>query len=189
METLWQDIRYAVRQLVKYRQFTVAALLVLGLGIGANATIFGLMQGMLYRPLAGVAHSERLVDYTENVVSYPEYRDLHADTHGLIDLAGASGRSMTLSGDGRATLVSTQVVSGNFFDVLGVRAELGAHTQHVKEIPANDLRRHERRAAVARKRHAAPARAGEVDQTMGVGVQIAILRVRHDVLGVIHQPF
>jgi len=79
MDTLWQDIRYAVRQLAKYRQFTIAALLVLGLGIGANATIFGLMQGMLYRPLPGVAHSDRLVSYTEDPVSYPGYRDLRDD--------------------------------------------------------------------------------------------------------------
>ncbi len=135
MDTLWQDIRYAVRQLAKYRHFTIAALLVLGLGIGANATIFGLMQGMLYRPLPGVAHSERLVDYTENVVSYPEYHDLHADTRSLIELAGASGRSMTLSGDGRATLVSTQVVSGNFFDVVGVRAELGRVLAPSDDVP------------------------------------------------------
>ncbi len=122
MDTLWQDIRYSIRQLAKHRQFTFAALLVLGLGIGANATIFGLMQGMLYRPLPGVAHSDRLVSYTESVVSYPALRDLRADARAVMDIAGASGRSMTLSGDGRATLISTQVVSGNYFQVLGVRA-------------------------------------------------------------------
>jgi predicted permease len=125
VDTLWQDIRYSVRQLARYRQFSIAALLVLGLGIGANATIFGLMQGMLYRPLPGVAHSEQLVSFTENTVSYPMLRDLRADTRGVIDVAGMSGRSMTLSGDGRASLVSTQVVSGNYFQVAGVRASLG----------------------------------------------------------------
>ena len=86
METLWKDLRYGFRMLVKSPAFTLVAVLALGLGIGANTAIFSVFDGMLWRPLP-VKDPQQLVmlatkvngvDFHQNL-SYPDfldYRDL-----------------------------------------------------------------------------------------------------------------
>jgi predicted permease len=127
MDTLLHDLRYALRQLASHKQFTITVLLILGIGIGANATIFGLMEGVLFRPLPAIPHAEQLIEANTayRTTSYPAYRSLREDARGTVELAGGSDRRMSLSGDGRASLVRTEVVSENYFSVLQVAPALG----------------------------------------------------------------
>ena len=67
MESLWQDVRHALRQFRTQRQFTIAALVVLGLGIGANATIFTVVDRVLLTPLPYRAPDDLVMFWERNV--------------------------------------------------------------------------------------------------------------------------
>jgi putative ABC transport system permease protein len=132
LEDLGQDIRYALRMLRKNPAFTVAAVLTLALGIGANTAIFSVVNSVLLRPLP-FQNPERLVDLQETEVapgdyplSGPDYLDWQAQNHtlGAISLYGWR-QIMSASGAGEpepAGVVSTQA---NFFEVMGIRPLLG----------------------------------------------------------------
>jgi putative ABC transport system permease protein len=82
MQTLWQDVRYGFRMLVKSPGFTLVAVLALGLGIGANTAIFSVFNGMLLRPMA-VENPQQIVAVAARVrglnfpgpLSYPDFQD------------------------------------------------------------------------------------------------------------------
>ena len=131
MKNLWQDLRYGLRMLVKSPGFTGVAVLSLALGIGANTSIFSLVNAVLLRPLP-VEEPGRLVflfNGTRNspysVVSYPNYVDYRDQIRAFSSLATYSGIALSLNVEDRAELVSGLIVSGNYFDLLGVRAALG----------------------------------------------------------------
>src|SRR2546428_2243395 len=99
METLFRDIRYGIRSLLKRPGFTMVAVLTLAIGIGANTTIFSVVNGLLLRPLPGITHPGALVDMhaTEpsgssfHSFSYPEYvyfRDQNKVFDGLMAHTG-----------------------------------------------------------------------------------------------------
>jgi putative ABC transport system permease protein len=126
VSNLRQDLRYAARMLRKSPGFTAAAVLTLALGIGANTAIFSLVNAVLLQSLP-VADPARLVhvSYENAVVSYPEYRDLR-DQNTLFDgLAAWGGITASLSTGGETDLATGVIVTGNYFDVLGVRPALG----------------------------------------------------------------
>jgi predicted permease len=126
---LASDLRFALRTLAKRPVFTAAVVLTLGLGIGANSTIFSAINAVLFTPL-GVAAPERLVNlYTTDsngtgfgASSYPDYRDLRDGTRVFEGIVGYSGLLTTLTGtDGKTPQVLFgEMVTGNYFDVLGV---------------------------------------------------------------------
>src|SRR5262249_2495128 len=130
-----QDLRYALRTLVTTPGFTIVVVLTLALGIGANTAIFSLTDQVLLR-LLPVRAPERLVvldgpgpnqgrTFNNGTFSYPMYCDFR-DGNAVFD--GVLARfptPFTLMTSGQAERVSGELVSGNYFDVLGVRAYLG----------------------------------------------------------------
>lgn len=134
MQSLFQDLRYGLRMLVKEPVFTLVAILTLALGIGANAAIFSLINALLLQPLGGVANAERLAivytsDYSSSrygTSSYPDYLDLRERNEVFSELAAfADSQPMHISTEGEAERVSGAAVTGNYFAALGVRAALG----------------------------------------------------------------
>ena len=128
MGTLWQDLRYAARQLRSNPGFTVVAVLTLALGIGVNTSIFGLLNALLLRPLA-VADSGRLFAvYRGNArpCSYLDFVDFQQRVTGFSGLAAdATNESALDVGDGRSQVVLLEAVSFNYAQVMGVKASVG----------------------------------------------------------------
>ena len=132
METLAQDIRYAVRGLRKAPGFTLVALLTLALGIGVNSSIFSVVNAILFRPLP-VQQPNELVDIyghestsnSHETHSYPNYVTYRSQTNTLTDLIGYSNFFAHLSIEGSSDLVVGELVSDNYFKSLGIRPSLG----------------------------------------------------------------
>ena len=123
--TLLQDLRYALRILIKSPGFTLLAVLSLALGIGANAAMFSILSAVLIRPLP-FPDSGRLVQATNNGYYPPGgLVDLQQESR-TMDVAGYSpGLQANLTGHGEAWHVTGSQVSANLFTVLGVGVELG----------------------------------------------------------------
>jgi predicted permease len=132
METLIQDVRYAVRGLRRAPGFTLVALLTLALGIGVNSSIFSVVNAILFRPLP-VERPNELVDIygrqstasEHGTHSYPNYQTYRTRTTTLSDLIGFSNFFAHLSLEGSSDLVIGELVSDNYFKALGVRAARG----------------------------------------------------------------
>ncbi|HKC87787.1 MAG TPA: ABC transporter permease, partial [Blastocatellia bacterium] len=129
MEAVLQDLRYALRMLVKRPGFALMTTLILSLGIGANVMIFGVLNTLLFRPLP-VREPERLVRLFANDhdiefphgMSYPDYLDYRQEQTIFGDLAASVGAHMSLNSGGKTTRASTLFVTGNYFSLLGVSA-------------------------------------------------------------------
>jgi macrolide transport system ATP-binding/permease protein len=142
METLVQDIRYAFRAMLKSPGFTAIAVLSLALGIGANAAIFSLVNAILFRPLP-VSEPARLVDVIPirqgsefNNFSYPIYRDFRDRNEVFDGLAVYRFSPMSLSREGNNERIWGYLVSGNYFDLLGVKPAAGRFfTQEEDRVP------------------------------------------------------
>ena len=133
-ESLAQDIRFAMRMLRKNPGFTVVAVLTLALGIGANTAIFSLVDWLILRPLpidqpSGIA---LLFSTSENggagtTFSYPEFLEIQKQTSSVF--SGLSAVNLTnidgLRLDGKSEPILTSYVSGNFFDLLGIKPAQG----------------------------------------------------------------
>jgi putative ABC transport system permease protein len=148
MNTIWQELRWAVRTLRNNPGFTAVAVFTLALGIGANAGIFSVMQQVLLQRLP-VSHAEELVllyspgpkqghvesdevDGSESF-SYPMYKDLRDQLTGpggvLAGLAAKADFPVSLASRGQTERADADLVSGNYFDVLGVAPLLGRTLQ------------------------------------------------------------
>ena len=131
MSTLMQDLRYGLRLLVKNPGFTSVAILSLALGIGANTAIFSLVNAVLLRPLPVEKPDELAMvltarsEGTNSNFSYAVYSDLRDQNDVFQGLMAHSPISVILS-DGRPTeRVKGEIVTGNYFSLLGVKAALG----------------------------------------------------------------
>jgi putative ABC transport system permease protein len=131
METLLQDVRYALRTLRKAPGFTCVALLTLGLGIGANTAIFSIVDGVLLRPLP-YEDPSRLVALNETTprvgtlsVSHPDFLDWRAQSRTFSDMAAVCQVGFNLAGINQPENISGEAVSPNFLSLLGVRPFLG----------------------------------------------------------------
>jgi putative ABC transport system permease protein len=131
METLLQDIRYALRTLRKAPSFTAVAVLTLALGIGANTAIFSIVDGVLLRPLP-YRDPARLIALNETTpavgtvsVSYPDFLDWHAQSRSFSEMAAVYGVGFNLAGINQPENISGEAVSTNFLSLLGVRPFIG----------------------------------------------------------------
>src|SRR5437879_9217991 len=131
MDTLLQDLRYAVRTLAKSPGFTGVAVLTLALGIGANTAIFSAVNTVLLKPLP-YPGSDRLVQIMSTGfrgvrfgVSFPDLRDLRALSRDFTGVAAVVSRRYNLTGAGDAREVQAAAVTANLLDVLQLRPELG----------------------------------------------------------------
>jgi putative ABC transport system permease protein len=133
METLWQDLRFAARTLIKKPGFTFVLVMALALGIGANTAIFSVVNAVLLRPLP-YKNAERLVwiwgtnpknDIDHEVASLPDYQDWKTQNQSFELMAGYGNTRMTLTGTGEPERFDGAYVTDGFFDVLGAQAEIG----------------------------------------------------------------
>ena len=128
IETVAQDVRFSLRMLRKSPAFTVAAILTLALAIGANAVVFGIMDGLILRPL-NVPQAEDLygTEYGNNPSwqSYPNYLDLRERSRSFEDLAAFNFAFVGLDTGKDPSASAGFATSGNYFDVLRVHPYLG----------------------------------------------------------------
>ena len=133
LDNLLKDLQFGLRMLWRRPAFTAVAVLSLGLGIGVNTAMFSVVNAVLLAPVP-VHEPERMVEiYTSPAAdmpylttSYPDFLDLRASADTLSAVAGHGlVRGLYRRGEDRAELVMGEVVSENYFDVLGVRPALG----------------------------------------------------------------
>jgi predicted permease len=128
METLLQDVRYAIRTLVKVPGFTAVIIISIALGIAANATVFSVANGLLWSVLP-VKDPGRLVMFSEGEsFSYPDYVDFRDQTTDVFEggvVAYFPLIPASMGGTGEPERVWGQAVAGNYFSVLGLHTTLG----------------------------------------------------------------
>ena len=144
MDTLLQDLRQAVRALVRARGLTLTAALIMALGIGATAAVVSLLDELALRPLPlakphqlyapGTLNGERL----NASFSYPEFRDLQAASPTGTRLESYSALGAVLAGSGETRSVWGEQVSGGYFELLGTRAVAGRLLAAADDRPASD---------------------------------------------------
>src|SRR5579863_9580573 len=143
MNTLAKDLIYAVRMLAKAPGFALAAILSLAIGIGANTSIFSIVNGLLMRPLP-YQDAARLVilwnrspglNITQDWFSTAQYFDIRKGHHGFEQIAIAIGANYNLSGNGDPERVGTVRVSSNLLPMLGARAEKGRLFASADDVP------------------------------------------------------
>ena len=130
---LMSDLRFALRSLARSRGFALAVIVTLGLGIGANTAIFSVVRGVMLRPLPN-RDGDRLMYLRqstngpggENIAfSVPEINDFRASSKTLGGIAEYSPITFTLLGDHEAERLSTGLVTGNYFTVMGLSPVAG----------------------------------------------------------------
>ena len=131
LSTLWQDVRYGLRMLAKYPGFTCVVVLTLALGIGANAALFSVVNGVLLNPLP-YPQPEQLVtlhqskpNFETGAIPYPNFLDWQKENRTFSAMAVSRPFGANLLGAGEAEQVNGRRVSANIFSVLGVDPELG----------------------------------------------------------------
>src|SRR5712664_2411949 len=132
MNNFLRDLRYGLRTLARNPGFAAVAVLTIVIGIGASTTIFSWMRSMLLNPLPGATEPERVVaientapDGEPLTTSYLDFRDFRDNLH-LVDFVTARVGNVFSVGDApQTTQVWGEMVSGGFFDMLGVQPEAG----------------------------------------------------------------
>jgi len=135
MDHIAQDLRFAIRTLLKTPGFALVVIVTLALGVGANAAIFSITDQLLLRWLP-VAHPEELVSFenpgafsgrseNKNTFSYPMYREFRDKNSVFSGIVASFPFNVTLAAGGPAERATGDLVTGNYFDVLGVRPYLG----------------------------------------------------------------
>jgi predicted permease len=133
LETLWQDVRYSFRQLRRSPGFAAVAIITLGLGIGANAAVFSVVDAIVLRPLP-YPQQQRLVQIiategrggtNETRASYAAFMDWRNENRAFVDLAAYQETVLTLTGHGQPELVNGLTATPSLFSMLGVRPLLG----------------------------------------------------------------
>jgi putative ABC transport system permease protein len=134
MDTIIQDIRYAVRQLVRAPGFTIVSALTLAIGIGANTALFSFANGVLGRPLPEIGHPEGLYWLAPAdtrggppalMMSYPDFLDFRDSTNVFSSAAAIGHANFAVSSNGDPVRLRGSLVSGDYFRTLEARMALG----------------------------------------------------------------
>ncbi|MFL6333259.1 MAG: ADOP family duplicated permease [Pyrinomonadaceae bacterium] len=125
LEDLLQDLRYALRVLSKSPAFTLVSVLSLALGIGVNATVFGFVNAVMLRPLPLPRYAELVRIQDDNLPNYSDYLAFNERTQVFRGLAAYDFDSLQLTAGDSPARAEVALVSGNYFDVLGVHPALG----------------------------------------------------------------
>jgi putative ABC transport system permease protein len=186
---LVQDVKYAIRSLLKKPGFTAVTILTLAIGIGANAAIFGAVNAVLLRPLP-YPEPEQLVhvfktsikrpDRVGGSTSPPDFTDWRLTNRVFTEMGAINTGSFALTGSGAPEQVRGAMVTGGFFDVLGTRALIGrAITRDDDAIGGPD---------VVVLGHSVWARRFGSDRGI-VGRRVTIEGVSREVIGVMPEAF
>lgn len=146
MDSLLQDLRYALRNLARRPGFTLLAAVTLAVGIGASATVFTWTNAVLLSPLPGTRDPLALVEVhgtsrAEALISmsHPDYRDLRDGMKSFSAVVESNEQPASLTVGDEVERVWTQLVSANFFDVLGVPARVGrTFRPEEDQVPGRD---------------------------------------------------
>jgi predicted permease len=131
METLIQDVKYAVRMLAKNSGFTIVAILTLTLGIGANTALFSVANAILFAPLPFRAPDQLVALYANRVrferasISYPNFLDWQRENQTFTSMAAFRQDDFNLTGVGEAEHIRGEMVSADFFSTLRVTPAAG----------------------------------------------------------------
>jgi predicted permease len=137
IEDLWSDLRFAARGLARAPGFTAVVVLTLGLAIGANATMFGVVDRLLLRPPAGIPHAEDIRRVTVarwigekltppwDAVSYPSFRAVRDNTRSFAAVAAVTTQEMSSGSGVEARPIEAVLATGQYFTLLGTRPFLG----------------------------------------------------------------
>jgi predicted permease len=148
MQTLWRDLRYAVRQLYKSPGFTVTAVLTLALGVGATTAIFSTVYGLMLKSLP-FTDADRIIALCAThpqvnggiEATYPDYQDWQAQQTTFAQIAAYSTlnpNTVSLVMDGHSEQVHRVLASGNFFSLLGVSPLIGRTINERDDSPKNN---------------------------------------------------
>ncbi|MCI0391389.1 MAG: ABC transporter permease [Acidobacteria bacterium] len=146
MQTMWQDLRYGARTLLKNPGFALIAVITLALGIGANAAIFSVINSVLLRPLP-YPQPERLVwiwgtnpsaDIKQETASLPDFVDWKTQNQSFAAMGGLANFSPILTGNGEPERLTGAVVTDGFFATLGVSPQLGRVFMSDEDRPGNN---------------------------------------------------
>jgi predicted permease len=192
-ETLFQDVRYALRTLRKDPGFTLVCVLTLGLGIGASTAIFSVVNGVLLRPLPYPNH-ERLVRIGEKHprngcglcgnfgnATYANFNDLERAASTVENISAFREWSFNLTSDGEPEQVAGALVSGTFFAALGSKPVLGRMITPEDDAPGADNHRVVLSYALWQRRFGADR--GAVGKTLQINAE------NYRVLGVMPRGF
>ncbi len=145
MHNLWNDVRYSLRLLAKTPGFTAAAVLLLGLGLGINVTVFTALNAVLIRPMPGISDPDTLLfigriergqDFDNS--SYPDFRSYRDGNNTLSGLAAFDDRPFTLSSENNTERLRGQLVSANYFAVAGVKPAAGRFPLPSEDKPGSE---------------------------------------------------
>src|SRR6185436_20105656 len=133
MESVIQDLRYAVRMLIKKPSFTVVVIAALALGIGANTAIFSIVNSILLKPLpypdpgrlVMVWMDNKRMNVDQDIHSYPNYVDYRDQNEVFESLAAYYGVSVSLVGDGEPERILGAASTASLLTVLGVNPQIG----------------------------------------------------------------
>jgi putative ABC transport system permease protein len=146
MSTVWQDIRFGVRMLVKYRLTTVVCVVALALGIGANTAMFSLAEAFLLHP-APFENAGRIIALVEsrpqqnidmNAVAPATYLDWRKEAHSFDQMGAYVWDEISLTGDSNPQKVQAFNITANLFEMLGVHPQLGRAFLPEEEIPGHN---------------------------------------------------
>ena len=146
LETFLQDVRFGLHMLRKNPGFTVVAILILALGIGANTAIFSVVNGVLLNPLP-YPNPDRLVtvdaskpNFPRGSISYPNFLDWHRINHCFSFFAVSRPTGYLLTGVGSSEELGAAAISSDFFPMLGIKPVLGrSFTPEEDRIAATDV--------------------------------------------------